>query len=175
MKIFGCFLLMLLIFSTTLSAADFTLFGGALVPGKINLRDSASGIANQLRNPINVGVFGFRAGHGGVWGGEHTLAYAPNFLDSNSKALIYNSNIRITAPTPVVRPYATAGLGWVLTSGEGITDIGNKFAVNYGGGLKVSFGGPIGGRVDVRGYTIPSVQDQNLNLLEVSLGVFFGF
>lgn len=175
MKSIGCFLLLFLALSAPAVAADFTLFGGVQHPGKISLSDSASSVASQLKNPIDVGVFGIRAGHGRVWGGEHTLAYAPNFLDTNSKAIIYSSNVRIQVPTPVIRPYATAGLGWVLSSGKGVSDIGTKFAVNYGGGVKVTFLGPIGGRIDVRGYTIPSVQSQTLNLVEVSLGVFFGF
>ena len=173
MKTIGSFLLVFLLLAVPALAADFTIFGGVQHPGKITLRDSASSVANQLRDPINVGVFGFRAGHGGVWGGEHTLAYAPNFLDSNSRAIIYSSNVRIQVLTPVVRPYATAGLGWVLSSGEGLSDIGSKFAVNYGGGVKLF--SPIGLRIDVRGYTIPGVQDQTLNLVEVSLGVVFGF
>ena len=173
MKTIGSFLLVFLMLSLPASAGDFTLFGGVQHPGNITLRDSASSVANQLRNPINVGVMGLRGGHGGVWGGEYTLAYAPNFLDSNSKAFIVNSNVRIQAPTPIVRPYATAGFGWVFTSGEGVSDIGTKFAVNYGGGVKIF--APVGLRIDVRGYSVPSVQDQTLNLVEVSLGVVFGF
>lgn len=175
MKSIGCFLLLFLALSAQAVAADFTLFGGVQHPGTITLGDSAAGVANQLRDPINVGVFGIRAGHGRVWGGEHTLAYAPNFLDKNSKAFIYSSNVRIQLPTPIIRPYATAGVGWILARGEGVSDIGTKLAMNYGGGVKVSFVGPVGGRIDVRGYTIPRVQGQTLNLVEVSLGVFFGF
>ena len=45
---------------------------------------------------------------------------------------------------------------------------------NNGGGLKV-MGGSVGVRADVRGYTVPSVADQTLNIVEVSLGVVFGF
>jgi hypothetical protein len=175
MKISGCFLFIFLALSAQARAADVTIFGGLQHPGKISLRESVSNAVSQLENPINVGVFGFRIGHGGLWGGEHTLAFTSNFLDSESKAVIYNSNLRIQAPTPVVKPYLTGGLGGVFTTGNGLSDIGSKFAVNYGGGLKVQFAGPLGGVVDVRGYTIPSVQSQTLNLVEVSLGVVFGF
>jgi hypothetical protein len=151
-----------------------TLFGGLQHPGKISLRSSVSNAVTQLQNPINVGVFGLRIGHGSVFGGEHTLAFTSNFLDSESKALIYNSNLRIMAPTPIVKPYATAGLGGIFTSGEGLSDIGAKFAVNYGGGVKF-MAGRVGLGIDARGYSVPSIQSQTLNLFEVSLGVVFGF
>ena len=156
-------------------ASDFTVFGALHRPGSISLRESASSTAQILRDPINVGVFGVRFGHGGVWGGEHTFAYSPSFLDSESRAVLYNSNLLIQAPSPVVKPYVTAGLGGVFIQGEGWSDIGSKFAVNYGGGLKFRIAGSVGGRIDVRGYSLPSVQDQSLNIGEVSLGVVFGF
>jgi hypothetical protein len=126
-------------------------------------------------NPANFGVFGIRGSQGTVVGGERTLAYAPNFLDSRSKAIIYNSNLIVHVPLVRVRPYVTAGLGTVHTFGDGPGDVGTKFAVNYGGGLKLLAFGPVGGRLDVRGYTIPGVRSQTLNVLEVSLGVLFSF
>jgi hypothetical protein len=175
MKTSGCFLLVFMALSVQAWAAgDVTLFGGLQHPGKITLRSSVSNAVTQFQNPINVGVFGIRVGHGTVWGGEHTLAFTPNFLDSESKAVIYNSNLRIQAPTPVVKPYVTAGLGSLFTSGQGITDLGAKFAVNYGGGVKF-MAGRVGVGVDARGYSVPSIQSQTLNLFEVSLGVVFGF
>ena len=60
-----------------------------------------------------------------------------------------------------------------------MTDIGNKFALNYGGGVKVFPSGPIGGRIDLRGYTIPKIEDprrnQTLNIVELSVGLVFSF
>ena len=69
--------------------------------------------------------------------------------------------------------------------------IGTKFAMNYGGGVKVFPAGPIGVRFDIRGYLIPSVkfnlplptsptatvqsQSQTLNMLEVGVGIVFAF
>jgi hypothetical protein len=69
--------------------------------------------------------------------------------------------------------------------------IGTKFAVNYGGGIKILPAGPVGVRFDIRGYTVPSVHfnlptlavptttvqstTQTLNLLEVGAGVVFNF
>ena len=160
-------------------ANDFTLFGGFQNPGKITLRSAVSSgttTAGQIiANPINVGLFGIRVAHGRVFGAEHTLAYASNFIDSRSKAFIYNSDILIQAPFPVLKPYVTAGAGAIIVKGSSLSDIGSKFAVNYGGGLKAFQKGPIGARLDIRGYSLPKVQDQTLSVIEVSLGVVFRF
>lgn len=157
---------------------DFTIFGGAQFPQKITLSSAASagtsGLNSIITDPINVGVFGVRFGHGKFLGGEHTFAFSPNFLDSDSEAVIYNSNFRIQAPTPVIRPYGTAGLGWIFTWGSGPSDIGTKFGFNYGGGVKV-MAGPVGVNASLRQYALPSIQSQTLYITETSLGINFGF
>jgi hypothetical protein len=157
---------------------DFTLFAGLQNPGKITLTNAAStgtSSATQIiTDPKNAGTFGVRYGHGRVFGAEHTLAFSPNFMAGKSKAFIYNSNIRIQAPTPVVRPYVTAGMGTIMTWGSGISDIGSKFAVNYGGGVKI-MAGPVGLNVGLRGYALPKVQSQTLYITETTVGVNFGF
>src|SRR5690242_8369927 len=82
--------------------SDLTIFAGYQHPGKITLSNAAStgttGATQIISNPKDVGEFGIRVGHGKLFGGEHTLAFTPDFLDSRSKALIYNSNFRIQAP-----------------------------------------------------------------------------
>ena len=169
-----------------LHAADFDLsvFGGVQRQGKLTLQSAPNTTVNLIRtiNATNFGVFGVRFSHGRVFGGEHTLAYAPNFIDAETKAFFYNSNILIQAPLPVLRPYGTIGLGLIGTSSDGEGDIGTKFAINYGGGIKFMPAGPVGMRVDVRGYTVPSTefrvftsQSQRLDFLEVSVGVVFAF
>ena len=75
---------------------------------------------------MNAGLFGLRFGGGKVWGHEQTIAYAPNFLESSSKAIFLNSNLVIQAPLPVFKPYATAGLGSIFSWGSGVGDIGSK-------------------------------------------------
>jgi len=171
-----------------LQAADFDLsvFGGVQRQGKLTLQSAPSTTANLIRtiNATNFGVFGVRFGHGGVFGGEHTLAFSPNFIAADTRAFFYNSNIRIQAPLPVVKPYGTVGLGLIGTSSEGdrVGDIGTKFAINYGGGFKFMPAGPVGMRVDVRGYAVPSTEfrvftskSQRLDFVEVSVGVVFAF
>lgn len=127
-------------------------------------------------------MFGLRVSHGRVIGLEHTFAYSPNFIASDSKAVILNTNLILHAPLPRVRPYGTAGVGTVYIGGDSPTSFGGKFAINYGGGVKVNLVGPVGGRFDVRGYAIPGVEreglslrSQMLNVLEVTAGVVFTF
>src|SRR4030095_448045 len=104
------------------AAVDVTAFGGVQRQGKLTLQSAPSTTVNLLRtiNATNFGVFGVRIGHGRVFGGEHTLAFSPNFIDADTKAFIYNSNLLIQAPLPVVRPYGTVGLGLIHTSGCGL-------------------------------------------------------
>ena len=208
MKTVGCFLgfVCILAAAPVYAASDFTIFGAAQHQGKLTLQ-TATSTATTISplDPRTFGVFGIRYGHGSVIGGEHTLAYAPNFLISGGRALIYNSDLRVQAPLPKVTPYATAGLGaiftWAgstsaLTQGsnaaliQAIGDIGTKFAINYGGGVKIFPAGPVGVRFDIRGYTLPSVSfnipasianqtvkttNQNLNFFEYGFGVVFKF
>ncbi len=201
MKTLGCFLVFTCILAAIPAYADsdLTIFGAAQHQGKLTLQ-SATQTATTTSNfdPTTFGVFGVRFSHGKIIGGEHTLAYAPNFISSNSKAFIYNSDLLLQAPLPKIRPYGTVGLGWIFTwskdeSGRpALGDIGNKFAINYGGGVKVFPAGPVGVRFDIRGYTLPSVkfslpvtglpagigfqtQSQSVNFIEYGLGVVFKF
>jgi hypothetical protein len=199
MKSFRCFLLIMCVLAAVpaFAAGDVTIFGAGVHQGKLTVQ-SAQATASSLSNfnPGTFGTFGLRISHGSVIGGEHTIAYAPNFLSANSKAIIYNSDILVQAPLPKVRPYATAGLGSVFSYGTesglpAFGNIGTKFAINYGGGIKVFPAGPVGIRFDIRGYVIPGAvfnlpsltnplatvksQSQNLNLLEAGVGVVFKF
>src|SRR2546426_8526841 len=167
MKIIGSFLILTCILAVVPSygEGDVTLFGAAQHEGKLNVQSATSTATNfSSFDPATFGTFGFRFGHGNVFGGEHTIAYAPNFIEANTKAIIYNSDILVQAPLPKVKPYATAGLGTIFTFGTDSSGqpsfgkIGSKFALNYGGGVKVLPAGPVGIRFDIRGYLIPSVK-----------------
>jgi len=211
MKNFCCFLLFLCVLVAVPAYADgdITIFGAVQRQGKLTLQSASATVnpcvttfSSQCNfDPGNFGVFGARFSHGKIVGGEHTLAYVPDFLGGNAKAFIYNSDFMVQAPLPKVRPYAVAGLGtiftWGSTNGQpAFSKIGTKFALNYGGGLKIFPAGPVGVRFDIRGYAIPSAafnlstlpgavnqgalatvksQTQTLNLLEVGLGVVFKF
>jgi hypothetical protein len=163
--------------SASAFASDVTLFGGLQRQGKLTLQSLSN---TETFNPKNFGVMGLRFGVGKrIFGNETTLAYSPNFIDSSAKAFILNSNIMVQTPTNAVSPYLTAGLGTIFTIADSrcatcvtLKDIGNKFAINYGGGLK-AFKGPVGIRFDVRGYLLPSIESQKLNILELTVGLVF--
>ena len=176
MRIFRCLLLFLLVFAAVpIHASDLTLFGGVQRPGKLTLRSAVSG-ATVLLEPRTFGTFGIRFSQGRVFGSEHTLAYSPNFLSSENSAILYHSNFMVQVPAEIVRPYATAGLGTIYVRGDTSGDVtGAKFALNYGGGVKLKLAGPVGAQIDARGYTIPSVLSETLHVLEVSVGVVFTF
>jgi opacity protein-like surface antigen len=159
---------------------DVTAFAGVQRQGKLTFQ-SAPGTLQTI-NSTSFGVFGGRIGHGHIFGGEHTFAYSPNFIDVGTKAFIYNSNVILQAPLPVIRPYGTAGLGLMHISGENNALVlsGTKFALNYGGGVKFFPAGPVGLRVDVRGYSVPSTefrvfgtQSRRTDFVEASIGVVF--
>jgi hypothetical protein len=63
----------------------------------------------------------------------------------------------------------------MISWGSGISDLGTKFALNYGGGVKVRPSGPVGFRFDARGYSIFGIQSQTLNMVETTVGIFFAF
>ena len=185
--------------ATAYAEGDITLFGAAQRQGKLTVQSATSAATTtKTFDPATFGAFGIRIGQGKAFGSEHNFEYAPNFLEANTKAFIYNSNILVQAPLPKVKPYGTAGLGTIITFGTdggrpSFGKIGTKLALNYGGGLKVLPAGGVGIRFDIRGYLIPSAkfnvaaptatdplatiksQSQTLNILEAGFGVIFAF
>jgi len=169
--------------SALASDIDLTAFAGIQRQGKLTFESAPGTTLNLIKtiNSSNFGVYGGRIGHGHIFGGEHTFAFSPNFFDVNSKAFIYNSDVILQAPLPVVRPYGTAGIGLIHISAENSLVVsGTKFAVNYGGGVKFLAAGPVGLRVDVRGYTMPSTefrvfqtQSRRTDFVEFSVGAIF--
>jgi hypothetical protein len=177
MKTTGLFVTVFLLMSVPAFAADLALFLGSQDPGVVTLTsvtDAGGSITEIVKNPLRAGTFGIRFGGGRVVGHESTIAYTHHFIDANSHALVMNSNLILTIPLPVVKPYVTAGLGTFIVSGSGISDIGTKFAYNYGGGVKV-LPGPVGIQGDVRGYVLTGVNGDSMHVVEVSLGVLFHF
>lgn len=173
-------LVVISLFSISASATDFTIFGGMQHAGDLTIETAQSGSTNLVQNfdPKTFGVFGVRIGHGKVIGGEYTTAYAPNFINSDSHAWIFHTNVRVQIPIPVVKPYATGGVGLLNSSGNSVTSLGTEFLYNYGGGVNLTIG-PLGANFDVRGYTAPNVHvsgftiQNNLNFIQVTAGVVF--
>src|ERR1700722_507581 len=126
------FSLMVCVLSVSAFAADLTFFGGFQHSGSVSIQsfESSTGSFISNFNPRSFGVFGIKLDHGKIIGGSHTLSYSPSFIYSGTKALNYSSDLIVQVPTPIVKPYASAGLG-VIYSGTGLASFGTKFAVNY--------------------------------------------
>ena len=175
-----CCFLILLVFVAPAYSGDLTLFGGVQHPENITLGQTVGGISGSagqlLTDAKDFGIFGARLYRSNApVGFEHTLAFSPNFIDSRASALIYNTNLRVQVPAVQLRPYATVGIGLVRANGSGPASFGTKFSINYGAGLNLSLFGPLGARLDVRGYSIRGVEEQSLKVLETSLGVVYSF
>lgn len=174
-KYLWCFLVVSLLAAPHAEAGDVTLFGGVQKPGSITL-GSAGSSTGVLTDPRDFGTFGVRVNRSrGPVGIEHTIAFSPNFLDSEDNAFIQSTNLIVGVPSLRVRPYGTAGIGFIHAGGDGPASLGAKFAFNYGGGVKVSALGPLGIRFDVRGYSITGLESQTLKMLETSVGLLIGF
>ena len=135
-------------------------------------------------NNFNLGAgIGFLGA--GQYGFEVDFNYAPNFFsstnnvnfdakDSNLATVMFNGIV--TAPRHwTVRPYGTAGIGWMRSQ---IDDVGGAFAVknndfgfNVGAGLFAQFNEHVGWRTDVR-YLRAVVDPQKDLEFDVGLGDF---
>jgi hypothetical protein len=136
-----------------------------------------------------------------MFGLEHTLAYSPNMTIYHSNLLVQMRGARVkpyatagiggvftekdeipplqlaprppgASPEPAVLVDIDAPLPPLHSRG-----FGNKFAFNYGGGVKLFTTSRFGVRFDGRGYIVPNIedprQDQTLQLFEMSIGVVF--
>ena len=188
----ACLLIIVLFaFAGTAKATDFSFFMGAEIPGSVEHQD--------MKMPLDNGsVFGLRYGNSFLryLGLEHTLAFSPDFMfPSNNdcgghpdaeatyacweeaKGFIYNSNLMLNFPDMDDRmvPFLTAGVGLVHQYGDRNLPFGTKLAFNYGGGVKFpNLAGPLGARVDLRGYRA-GIISKSVNMLEISVGVMVSF
>jgi len=186
----GIFLL--LITASSLSAGEVIIYGGAQKPGELGWKDASLPAAvNDLAGDFG-GTFGVRYSAGRVIGFEQGIGYSPRFAKPGVKAFQTDSNLLIQFPGKIV-PYGTVGIGYVRSWGADIpseTDpkkiaafafsMGNNFAINYGGGVKVRhLRGPLGINIDVRGYTLPSAEvasgdyatKKGLNFIQTTAGL----
>lgn len=168
----GLFLLTCSLLPSFLLAGDVTVYTGIQNPGKLT-------VGNVLRETNLGAVVGARISAGRIIGFEQTFGYSPNFLESGNRSFNTQSNVVIGVPLVGFSPYGTVGVGLVTTWGRPPVDfhnIGTKFTVNYGGGIKMhNVLGPLGLRLDVRGYSVPRVFDQTLNFVEATIGIMFSW
>jgi hypothetical protein len=160
------------LFSLPSLAAELFFYVGGVQPGDINYENVKTSLDGSP-------IYGVRLSTGIVpsFGIEHTLAFSSDFLFpnndtevDNTKGFVYNSNLILSLPLGRVRPYLTAGAGVIHQYGSSELPVGTKFALNYGGGLKLPrLFGPLGLRIDLRGYSAGFVSNK-LNLFEVAGG-----
>jgi hypothetical protein len=138
----------------SLRGVDATIYTGIQNPGKLT-------VGNVLQDTNLGAVVGARISVGKVIGFEQNFGYSPNFLEGGDHAFNTQSNLVLGFPFGHITPYGTVGAGLIVTGGKALFDVQNlgvKFTVNYGGGIKFyNLAGPIGFRVDARGYSVPNV------------------
>ncbi len=169
---------LLLLCASQVMAADISGYVGYLKPGKLNVQGTLSALDGSP-------VYGFRLGMDFLpfLGHEHTIGFSSGFLVpssvsafTNAKGFVYNSNLVLHVKAGGIVPFATAGLGLIHQYGAPSLDVGTKFAVNYGGGVKFPrLAGPFGVRFDVRGYTATGLFGSKLNMIEVTGAVVLSF
>lgn len=160
-----------------LQGADLTFYVGGVKPGSISYQNAKTALDSSP-------IFGFRFGTNFVplFGMEHTVAFSSDYLFPRSlsaikdaKGFVYNSNLILNFPVKIAVLYVTGGAGVIHQYGDTSEPVGTKFALNYGGGLKFPHvAGPLGLRVDLRGYRA-GIVSTDLNLFEISGGVLLSF
>jgi hypothetical protein len=102
-------------------AGDLTLFDGFHHPGKVTLSSAGTlpGTAVLITDPKDFGVFGVRFNTSNSFVGfENTLAYSPNFVDSDAFAVIQGSNLIIGVPELRICPMGRQALISSLLAGK---------------------------------------------------------
>jgi hypothetical protein len=160
------------LFPVSSRAADLTFYIGGVKPGSVSYQNVKTSLDSSP-------IFGFRLGTHFVpfFGMEHTLAFSSDYLFprnvaaiTEAKGFVYNSNLIFDIPVGNTVPYLTAGVGLIHQYGDSNMPVGTRLAFNYGGGLKfLRLAGPLGLRVDVRGYRAGNFSN-SLNLFEISGG-----
>jgi hypothetical protein len=159
-------------------AQDISVFAGGLFPGSA----SYGGASTPLeRGP----VYGVRLStpFAKLLKLEHTLAFSNDFLVprgsgsiTGARGLLFHTNLLASVPAGAFVPFVTAGLGFVRQYGAEDLPVGTKFAINYGGGLKLPRAyGPLGLRFDARGYRARGVFSGSVHMFELSAGIVLGF
>ncbi len=157
------------------SAADLSLFVGGVMPGTVEVEDVETSLDNSP-----VYGFRFRSDFVPSFGMEHTLAFSSDYLfpsgasaGGDARGVAFNSNLILDIPVRVGRavPFLTAGVGFLRQYGDAPRPVGTRFAVNYGGGVKLPrLVGPVGLRFDLRGIRAGAVTN-TLDMLELSAGL----
>lgn len=173
------FITLFSVFAATAYSSDFSVFIGIELPGSVEHNDEKISLDNGP-------VYGFRFGNDLLrnLGLEHMLAFSPDFLYPDradyeyveTKGFLYGSNLVLNFQDLDSRfvPFLTAGIGLIHQYGDRDLPVGTKFAFNYGGGVKFpNLAGPLGARIDLRGYR--AGMSKSINMAELSFGLMLSF
>jgi len=131
-----------------------TLLLAAAAPARADL----TGFLGANMTPANRQVLGGAVGFGLlVIGGEFEYAYTPDDPAARAPSLKTGTgNFLLQTPVPIFgfQPYFTTGGGFYHEALNARTDTG--FALNTGGGVKISLAGPLRLRVDYRVFKLGS-------------------
>jgi hypothetical protein len=162
---------------------QFTLYGGYLNPGDLNLDSVRTGLT--LRGTSLYGVraeFDFLK----IFGIEQNVGFSPRLFNStlfpegsasDVRGFLYSSNLVVNIPLGRLVPFVTGGVGFVKPWGADFNTFDATFAGNYGGGIKMNrLMGPVGLRFEVRGWRTADIANQGgVNLFEATGGVTFSW
>jgi len=171
-------------FAGIATASDISIFVGAELPGSVR--------HDGVKTPLDNGpVYGVRIGNdfSRYFGMEYTLAVSPDYLFPTvnkltdeaervreARGFLGSGNLVMNFPdVGELFPFLTAGVGLVHQYGDRNLPVGTKFAFNYGGGVKFpNLVGPLGARVDLRGYRA-GMFSKKVDIVELSLGLMISF
>ena len=156
-----------------------SLFIGYLNPGNLNLQSVQTGL-----NLRGTALYGARAEADflKILGIEENFEFSPRLFDStlfpsdasDVRGFLYSTNLVVNIPLGRFVPYVTGGGGFVKPWGSSLTPFDATFAGDYGGGLKLNkLAGPVGLRLDLRGWRLAQIAGRNLNIFEATGAVTF--
>lgn len=183
-KIFaGClFALVFCVAQSFAAGGQFSLYGGYLNPGDLNLDNVQESLKFR-----GTSLYGARAEFDflKIFGIEQNFGFSPRLFDSalfpdeasDVRGFLYSTNFVVNVPLSRFVPYVTAGVGVIKPWGTSIVPFDATFAGNYGGGIKLNrLIGPVGLRFDVRGWRTADVMGQGgINIFESSGGITFSW
>ena len=138
-------------------------------------------------------AWGFRLGgmaHG-IFGADFDLGYTNDFYGTgsvfnSSNVLTFMGNFVVGIPAGPIRPYFTAGLGFIRRNIESLEDVTSftdtNFAYDIGGGLNILFSRHVGINGDLRyfrnfsaGSTVLDLSGEKFNFARGSVGLVLQF
>jgi hypothetical protein len=173
------FVLFLLCTNQALAGGQLSLYTGYLNPGNLNMQTVGTGLS--LRG---TALYGARVEYDflKILGIEENFGFSPRVFDSvlfpsaasDVRGFLYSTNLVVNVPLSHFVPYVTGGFGFAKPWGPSFISFDATFAGNYGGGVKLNkLIGPMGLRLDMRGWRLKEVLGQGVNFFEATGAITF--